>query len=199
MATNSLDPPPAPASVNQFKWDSAGLTNPNQYPYSYPNGVLEQSCDPVCVANNAVLNQNMQCQANTICILDQAVINMINSNVGGNVSIDQYCGSSGSGKSLCYIVGADINEISSLVGGSSNINQYCGSCFVAPANATNPSQTQGVPCFGNGTGGSSSGGAGFFTNAWAWIKDNKLLSAGIIAAIIFVIALVVFIIYEMRG
>ena len=196
MASNT-PPPPTPASVNPFSWQVNDVTTPNQYPFSYPNGILEQDCDPVCVGNNAILNQNRQCQTNTICIIDQAVVNMMNSTAGGNVGINQFCGSSGSGTSTCYVVGTDLNLINSSAGQAS-INQYCGSCFVAPDGATNPSETQNVPCFGNGTVPGGGGSGNFITSTWNWIKGNKLLSAGIVMAIIFVIALIVFIVHESR-
>ncbi|HMP30963.1 MAG TPA: hypothetical protein PKD85_15255, partial [Saprospiraceae bacterium] len=174
----------------------------NQYPYP---GVTT-ACDPICNFSNTIPYSTQTCSS-TICILDKVNINIIDSNVGGDVNINQVCEGGGEGKkSDCYISGVDIDSIRSSTGGVV-LNQGCSACFAFcpndewgsggpagavkvdcndPAGTFNCNMCKGGKC-APGKGGENGGGdrTGYVNNIKQWTEDHPYWS--LIGGVAFVI------------
>jgi hypothetical protein len=71
-----------------------------------------------------------------VCIIDDITVNLINTQVGGNISIDQFCGNCGSGGNCsCIISDSTLDILSSSIGGNvTAVNQNCTSTTCTRAN-----------------------------------------------------------------
>lgn len=95
---------------------------PGQYPY---NGIVDTNCSMTCNGQGVIKPKGWNCKQ-TVCIIDNVDINMVNSE--GNVNLNQLCGSTGD--SVCLLKDIDINAVNSRVGGGGvTINQQCTRCY----------------------------------------------------------------------
>jgi hypothetical protein len=109
-------------------------------------GIIDEgsyhSCDPLCITGNAIKmftsnNQPVLCKQ-TNCIIDDVVINMINSNQYGNIVFDQQC----KGGASCYFSSQDDLEKTSS---SVDVGKQCGKCYLI----TDPKNPVEVACGSN--------------------------------------------------
>lgn len=176
---------------------TGGLVKNNQYPYS---DLIEIECDPVCqlsgtaqrgYQNTDGLWHPIQCTED-ICILDNIVINQINSQ--GDVNINQFCGDcAGGGKCVCWMHNVNVNEINSSTK-RIQIDQACGnSCFTYSTDSRN--YTHEVNC-NTGVPPTPSNG-GWLQRLRQWISEHYILFGFIVVLIIILISvLVIFLVYE---
>jgi Family of unknown function (DUF5857) len=182
----------------------------NQYPY--PG--ITTACDPICNYTDTIPYSTQKCDS-TVCILDDVNINIVNSDVKGDVNINQVCEGGGKGKrSDCYISGVDIDSINSSTGGVV-LKQGCNACFAFcpddgwsskgpagavkvdcgdPATSFNCNMCKGGKCkpgkgpgTGPGNGGPGYGGkdTGYFDSIKQWTEDHPYWS--LIGGVAFVI------------
>lgn len=128
-----------------------------QYPFAGKFGV---ECDILC--NDASVNPvpkaepkgntwvKKDCQQN-VCILDNVVVDILNSEVGG-INLSQVCPSSGPGVTQCYLDGVTVDVVNSSVKDGINLGQWCSGC--------SNEDGAGISCGDNGGGGGSGGNTG---------------------------------------
>ena len=111
--------------------------NINEYGTNTPS---EQpiACDNTCLVNDYafphLISKDGQLQIETctqaICIISNTDVNIIDSSIGGDVSITNLCGNNcNDGGCICYADSVSINAINSTIGGDINIYQSCGTCY----------------------------------------------------------------------
>jgi len=102
---------------------------------------IPTQCSSSCNRSNVIpltdgLTKPILCEQN-ICIIDNITVNLINTQVGGNISIDQFCGNCGGGNCSCIISDSTIDILSSSIGGNVNaVTQSCGSTTCTRANSS---------------------------------------------------------------
>lgn len=173
--------------------------------YIYPGfGV---PCDPIC-ANGKSLQRNAEPCEQTVCIMDNIVINEQNSVC--DVNITQSCGDNydnKDGKGICYMSDVDVNLINSECK-SINLTQNCGSCFKYTSGNTDPADAVKFDCsdpWGNGGAhinpGPSPGGPSTKPpkSSSGWFDTNK--KTIIVAAIVIIIlcTIAIFAFYTFSG
>jgi len=94
---------------------------PNQYTYP-ETGVM---CDPMCKYSGTMENNAFTPCEESVCIIDNVNVNLINSS--SEVDLSQACGTPSGGVSSCYIGDVDVNDISSE--GKVKLAENCGKCY----------------------------------------------------------------------
>lgn len=169
------------------------LHNPRQEhnQYAYPG--VTTACDPLCAYAGTIQSSATPC-SQTVCIMDNIGVNMINSHCNQGINITQVCGASFKGGPTtgdCYMSNVDIDLINSSCG-YERIAQYCNTCFTY--DPENPAAATQVTCptapGGGGGGGVNGGGSseGFF----AWIKKNPLYVAGFVLLFAIMLGIILF-------
>lgn len=88
------------------------------------------ACDPVCMLPNVipqfVNKQPAQCTQN-LCVIDNVSIDVVNSQISGNINFDMICGGCTGPPGSCRCIFSDINVVTSgsQIGGL-NLSQNCG-------------------------------------------------------------------------
>ena len=147
-----------------------GPSAPGRPTYPYPQAKF--SCDPICLNAGTIPNGAAPTCTQSVCVMDNIAVNIINSSTG-NVSFDQVCsgcGGSGDENCVCYISDVAVNVINSHTG-SLNLSQNCGSCYTFPKG--DPTNVTKVDCgtfFPTPSGGGGGGGGGS--------NDEKLVLFG---------------------
>lgn len=95
---------------------------PEQYPY---RGFVDWSCSQTCNGQDNIKRRGWKCNQ-TVCIIDDVDINMIDSE--GNINLNQICGNT-SGDSVCLLKDVNVNEVNSRTGGGVQVNQQCKKCY----------------------------------------------------------------------
>lgn len=97
------------------------------------SGAGNVPCYPLCHRASTVSlyrpedGCKFQCN-NTVCVIDDVVINVDESSIGGGVNITQVCPSCGPGQlCVCIVSGNNLEESFEALGIESTFNQYCGS------------------------------------------------------------------------
>lgn len=155
------------------KWCGCHLPDDEYEVYSELYNIPPQ-CSPLCNRRDtipiiSVGDKPVLCEQN-VCIMDQTVVNIIDSTIGGGVDFDQICGSCPEG-SICSCV-ASSNEIdieSSTIGGNFvPIAQRCGAslCLKDNPSSIGPRKIS-VPC-------SEKGSYDPFAQHEQDIKDQKI-------------------------
>jgi hypothetical protein len=156
--------------------------------YPFLNNSISIECDPICSVASVQKGQflpngswsRLEC-GETVCIIDDVVLNYINSS-GGAVNFSQVCGGnciSGS-CSMCYINGVNVNAINSQFQGDLNLSQNCQAC----SNDSN----QPIPC--SGSVPPSPSGGGFFNKLMQFVEDHKILTIGGLIALMLLAILI---------
>lgn len=91
-------------------------------------GGVDIPCDPVCNTANTVpltdgAGRALRCTKG-VCIIDNVSLDIIDSTVRGDITINQLCSNCEQGCN-CVISDLDINTDGSIVGGKINVNQDC--------------------------------------------------------------------------
>jgi len=84
----------------------------------------EANCDPLCVGNVAIQNQDGYC-TNPICVIDDITVTALNSG-NPNITLSQYCGSPNNegDYSYCYI-----GDVSVTGQAQVDISSNCDQCY----------------------------------------------------------------------
>lgn len=148
-----------------------------QYPFAGKFGV---ECDILCNDPNvspvpkAEPIQNTwvkkECKQN-VCILDDVVVDILNSEVGG-INLSQVCPSSGPGVTQCYLDGVTVDVVNSNVKDGINLGQWCSGC--------SNTQSSGISCGNNGGGGSGGNTPG----KKSWFEYILFGAAGIVGLVV---------------
>jgi len=195
---------------NQNNWNivaACGCHLPDdQYTEYGQFGIDEKyydSCDPLCKLNPAIPKatcdaEGKNCQPwpceQTICIIDDVTVDVMNSNVPGGVNFNITCGGCDNSTGGCLCVFSDMTvftEASHV--GSIDFNMNCGGqCAVAdpkrPGAYTNINCVTGKPTGGGGGGNGPYGPDG--DKFWEWVNEHKkelLIGAGVVVLILAVI------------
>lgn len=103
------------------------------------------ACDSVCRFPGTIPNNtNLTCD-DTVCILSDVTVNMINSSAGA-INFNTVCqsGASNTGSSSqCYFENVSVNNVNSTIAGT-QFSTNCDSCYVI--NPSDPSNPQQVDC-----------------------------------------------------
>ena len=93
---------------------------------------VSKICDPACTLQSAVKPRDPQNQFvtlscdQTVCVIDDIKINLLNNTTAGNVTFAQACGSCGTGGGCtCYISDVSVTATESNIG-DINFEQNCG-------------------------------------------------------------------------
>ena len=160
------------------------IIQPNQYIFP---GTPSPQCDPICTQGGTIQKDGPSC-TQTVCIMNDVGVNLMNSNCGKGITISQVCGGdskAGSKTGNCYINDANVDLINSTCGGVF-LSQNCNECFTfesgKPWDATlvkcsNPSGAKVSPPTtppkdGGGDGGGDGGDKGI--NFFTWMKEHAL-------------------------
>ena len=101
-------------------WNLQGTRQTKSPYYDLPDG---DNCDVLCTSSN-IQNGYGKCTS-PFCIIDSVSVNVVGSEIGGDIDISEACKGS-----RCYIGSTEINIINSDVKGQAQIKQDCGSCWV---------------------------------------------------------------------
>lgn len=151
---------------------------------------VQKICDPLCVLQSAVKPANVPNNCNTqkcgqsICVIDNVTISLLNQSTAGNINFAQACSSCAGGTGGCI---CDISDISITAVQSSikdiNFSQNCGqtNCYKSDANGV----PQTVPCASlEPSGGGTSPASGISV-------ATVLIIIGIIVFVILIIIIIV--------
>ena len=194
---------------NQNNWNivaACGCHLPDdQYTEYGKFGIDEKyydSCDPLCKLNPAIPKatcdgEGKNCQPwpceQTICIIDNVTVDVMNSDIKGGINFNITCGGCDKKAGGCLCVFSDITVFSEASRvGSIDFNMHCGGqCAVADPNR--PGAYTKVNCI---SGKPSNGGNGPVNvdKIWKWIVDHKK-EVLIGSAVILVIIVLVMVIY----
>jgi hypothetical protein len=109
--------------------------------YPFQDKAIGVTCDYICTSAEVPKVSDgtpVQCDE-SICVMDDVTINIINSKVGGGINFDQLCGNCKGGTCQCYFSDVSINDIDSLIDGGINFKQSCGgNCFLDSQNQPYP-------------------------------------------------------------
>ena len=115
---------------------------------------INKECTPMCNRIGAIPlttldNQKIGCEQD-ICLIDNVTINLLKTQVGAEININQFCsGCSSNASCTCVIENNTLDSINSSVGGGFNIGQFCQSSNCVRGNSGpdgNTSQLVTVPC-----------------------------------------------------
>jgi len=114
----------------------------SEYQHYFETYGISIECSPMCNNNYIIpltdVDKNPIVCNETVCIIDNVSVNILNSQVNGSVNISQFCGNCGNGSSCTCIVDGDTLQISdSTVNGNINLNEVCGNTFVNTINQQN--------------------------------------------------------------
>lgn len=145
-------------------------------------------CDPVC--STATVKQGQDSGGSwtqntckeTICIIDDVTIDLVNSS-GGNITFNQLCGgncgsgpNTGTACSSCYISGLTVSEVNSDTNGL-NLAQNCTSCYQG---STPVSCSTGEPI-----------ASGFLQNLEQWIQEHMTVIWGVLGSLVFLFVVII--------
>lgn len=117
----------------------------NEYDAYQGSFGVEKICDPVCTLQSAVKPRNPENQFQTlscnqtICVIDDVKIQLLNDSTVGDINFAQACSScsgGGSGGCQCFISDVSITGVQSTIG-DINFDQQCGGnpfCYQSDAN-----------------------------------------------------------------
>lgn len=107
--------------------------------YTLP-GIIPIECNGFCALNDSIGGvvrgyyddeekrmKPLKCKQTT-CVIDDVTVNLINSELDGNISFDQICGSCPSGSCNCVFNDITIDGTNSVIKGNINFTQECGGC-----------------------------------------------------------------------
>lgn len=98
-------------------------------------GVVPEKCAPSCVYPDAIQRGNGRGQPDActqnVCVIDNVTIDIVNSNVGGGVTLKSLCPGGGN---RCYISNDTVNVLNSKISGDVKFLENCGSCTMYDAN-----------------------------------------------------------------
>lgn len=152
---------------------------------------IQKICDPLCVLSSAVKPANVPNNCNTqkcgqsICVIDNVTISLLNQSTAGNINFAQACSSCAGNTGGCI---CDISDISIVAVQSSikdiNFSQNCGqtNCYKSDANGVPQLVTCASTIPDNGGGTSPTSGISVAT---------VLIIIGIIVFVILVIIVIV--------
>jgi hypothetical protein len=122
---------------------------------------LSRECTPSCNKSDVIpltdtSGVNKLICNNTACIIDDINIALLNSDIAGNVSFSQVCGTCAGdginsfGNCTCIIENNTIAVANSKIGGNISLNQQCGGTTCVNVD-TNTGQKTQTPCTGPGS------------------------------------------------
>lgn len=162
--------------------------------YSKFSGIIQEgsynSCDPLCLRPGSIQNfangVPQKCSQSN-CIIDDVTIDIIDSNVSGDINLKQMC----PGKA-CYF--SDINIFNEASGKPKvNIQSDCSSCFIYhPRDPYNPTP---VDC----KSGKPTTPTGMWGRIVQFFKDHRSLAIGILAVVLFIITAGIILFIHSRG
>lgn len=146
---NLLDLPTAAQIFGCYLPDAEYQTYVDQYQ-------IPKECTPTCNRSNVIplvaadgITQ-VKC-TNSICLMDNVSVNLINSQVGGNIQFSQICGGCGasgpnvSSSCTCILQDTTLDAINSTIGGSINFEQNCVGAVTCVQTDSSGNKIQ-VPC-----------------------------------------------------
>lgn len=128
-------------SKNQIlsQWCGCHLPTKVYEKYSVQYSISPQ-CSPLCNRSDTIhltgVNSNPVTCESSICIIDDTTLNIINSQIGGNVSFNQFCGSCNKGECSCIFSDNEIDIINSTV--NKNFIPIVQNCGSFSCNINNP-------------------------------------------------------------
>lgn len=103
-------------------------------------GIIPVECNGMCAVNSAIGGvvkgyfdentnsyQPLQCKQST-CVIDDVTVNLIDSELDGNISFNQICGGCPSGACTCVFNDITIDGTNAVIKGNINFEQNCGLC-----------------------------------------------------------------------
>lgn len=167
--------------------------------YSNWAGDIDQTCDPLCqlagsIPKGSTLGQKDQC-TQSVCIMDQISVDVINSNIGDGVSFNMVCPGCSGGTCSCIFSQDTVNVLNSNVGKGINFSADCNTCAIQP-DSNSPARTP-IQCpNGQGTtsgGGSGTSGSGGTSTSKKWYEKHRDLLIGVLVGIaVLMIILIIF-------
>ncbi len=176
------------------------IIQPSQY--NFPGIPLQ--CDPICVYTDTIQHGPAIPCDQTVCIMENIDISLLNSTCGRGITLNQICGKGdckdagpdttqstcGKGTGNCFMSNIDVASINSNCGGIF-LNQNCNACFtfdpdrpwdVKEVPCCDPANTNGGKCGSPGEGGGGDhGGSGggdsggsSVTTIFDWLKKHWL-------------------------
>jgi hypothetical protein len=110
-----------------FLKDTPGLSDYGKY-----EGQVPKECDPICKASkiqaghrDGAIWVKDDCRESN-CIIDNTIFNLINSNIGGGMNVQQVCGNDGKTSTFeCLIGDVGVNMTDSEIIGKLNLCETC--------------------------------------------------------------------------
>jgi len=159
---------------------------------------ISKSCDPLCQLQSAVKPANVpnNCTTETcnqtICVIDDVTISLLNGSTAGNINFDQSCSACAAGSGGCT---CDINNVSLTLVQSSiknvNFQQQCGgnvNCFQNNADGV----PQVVPC-------TTTTNSTTTTSPASSVSTGTILLFVIIAVIIIIIIIILIVVFRRKS
>jgi len=156
------------------KWFGCYLPESEYEAYSVKYNI-QPSCTPVCnrittIPEVGINSIPMQCEQ-SVCIIDNVTADLINSSIGGGISVDQVCSGCAGSSCTCMVSDVTIDIENSTVNGLLvPVAEACGSytCQQTNPSAVGPAMIT-IPCDGTGS-----------TNPFQEV-ENQLLAQAVVA------------------
>jgi len=128
-------------SINTLlaQWCGCHMPNENYLEYSQKYNI-QKPCTPVCnrlgtIPLTGINNNPINCKQN-ICVIDDISIDIINTQIGGGLNINQLCNNCTGGQCTCIISNSNIEIRNSII--NNNVNAITNKCGTFNCTTLNP-------------------------------------------------------------
>lgn len=165
----------------------------NRYsPFIDVQGIVQKECDPLCLYPNAIKEGDgaggLRTCTQGVCIVDISNINVVDSLINQDITINQVCGTASSGNRFNCYIGLDvIGGFNDIINEKNvNLNEQCGSCSLF--DPVNPTNNTPIPC-PNGSSG----------NSFRDFINKNLTTIIVVSAVVVTVGLIMALIPKSRG
>lgn len=167
---------------------------------------IPKQCTPTCNRSNVIPAlapdgvTSLACE-NNICLMDNIAVNLINSQIGGNINFSQVCGGCSSttpgvnASCTCIVSGTTLDVINSSLGGQINFQQQCTGTIQCITQDSSGNKIQ-VPC--GSSNNPLSGQTDQMAAAAAISRNEGNILLIVLLIVLVVIIIVVLVVYHAR-